>query len=172
MRRNLLNLRLADSRSLCWGLFADADVVFMEDPHELEILQDPTKAVLVVKHREFSMAPKDLQDKKMDRQQQTAYPRKLWSSVMYYNCDHPSNRRLNLMTLNQWPGRDLHAFKWLDDSEIGDLPAEANWLVGIQPKPERPMIAHYTLGTPDMPGLEDSDHSDIWKNSVQIASQR
>lgn len=154
-----------------WCLFADADVVFLEDPHELEALQDPSKAVLVVKHREFAMRD-DFGKRKMDGQQQTVYPRKLWSSVMYFNCDHPSNRRLNLMTLNQWPGRDLHAFKWLDDDEIGDLPAEANWLVGIQPKPARPMIAHYTLGTPDMPGLENSDHSDIWKSSAQIASQR
>lgn len=161
-----------------WCLFADADVVFMEDPHELEVLQDPAKAVLVVKHREFEMRdvmkapnPYDFGERKMDGQVQTVYPRKLWSSVMYFNCDHPANRRLNLLTLNQWPGRDLHAFKWLDDSEIGDLPGEANWLVGIQPKPARPIIAHYTLGTPDMLGHGNCVHSDIW-NKANEASQR
>ncbi len=46
------------------------------------------------------------------------YPRKLWSSVMLWNCEHPANRRLNLQMLNQWPGRDLHAFRWLADGPV------------------------------------------------------
>jgi len=144
-----------------WCLFADSDTVFMEDPNQLQAVADPAKALQVVKHREFKLQ-QDFGDVKMDGQKQTTYPRKLWSSVMLWNCDHPANARLNLMALNQWPGRDLHAFKWLADEEIGELPMEANWLVGMQPKPERPMIAHYTLGTPDMPGLADSAHSSIW----------
>jgi hypothetical protein len=148
-----------------WCLFADADVVFMEDPHSLLRLADTSKALLVVKHREFAMTDVVTgTGYKMDGQAQTVYPRKLWSSVILWNCDHPAHRTLNLTLLNQWPGRDLHAFKWLSDDEIGDLPAEANWLVGVQPKPDRPMIAHYTLGTPDMAGHEDSPHSDIWYN--------
>jgi len=147
-----------------WVLFTDGDVVFMQDPHELEQYRDGSKALLCVKHEDFKLLPT-----KMDDQPQTFYPRKLWSSVMYFNCDHPANRRLNLTMLNQWPGRDLHALKWLHDDEIGALPAEANWLVGIQPRPERPIIAHYTLGTPDMPGLSECAHADIW---MQQASQR
>lgn len=138
-----------------WCLFADADVVFMEDPHELMLIRDDSKAVQVVKHGEEQLKPI-----KMDGRPQLAYPRKLWSSIVLWNVDHPANRRLNLMTLNQWPGRDLHAFKWLADDEIGDLPREANWIVGMQPKPMRPMIAHYSLGTPDM--VPDSEHAEIW----------
>lgn len=145
-----------------WCLFADADVVFMQDPNELLAIADPFKAVCVVKH-----PPMVVGGLKMDNQVQTSYPRKLWSSVILWNCDHPANQRLNVMTLNQWPGRDLHAFKWLDDSEIGELPPEANWLVGMTPKPERPIVAHFTLGTPDMPGLSDSAHSDIWYEASQ-----
>lgn len=145
-----------------WCLFADADVVFMQDPHELLHIADASKALHVVKH-----PPMVVGGLKMDNQVQTSYPRKLWSSVILWNCDHPANQRLNVMTLNQWPGRDLHAFKWLDDSEIGELPPEANWLVGMQPKPERPIVAHFTLGTPDMPGLADSAHSDIWYEASQ-----
>lgn len=145
-----------------WCLFADADVVFMQDPHELLRICDPTKALHVVKHEAMQVG-----GLKMDGQVQTSYPRKLWSSVILWNCDHPANRRLNLMTLNQWPGRDLHALKWLEDSEIGDLPAEANWLVGLQPKPSRPIVAHFTLGVPTMPGLADSAHSEIWYEASQ-----
>ena len=140
-----------------WCLFADADVVFLEDPHQLEALQDESKAVMVVKHPPYALT-----DTKMDAQKQTAYPRKLWSSVMYFNCDHPANARLNLTTLNSWPGRDLHAFKWLADDEIGDLPLTANWLVGMMPKPARPIIAHFTLGGVWLPGHAPNEYDELW----------
>lgn len=141
-----------------WALFVDCDVVFMRSPRVIFDLRDPSKAVQVVKH-----PPMQTSGTKMDGQVQTSYSRKLWSSVMLWNLEHQANRRLTLDMLNCWPGRDLHALKWLADEEIGDLPREANWLVGMQPKPEYPIIAHFTLGTPDMPGLEFSEHAEIWK---------
>lgn len=157
-----------------WCLFADSDVVFLEDPYELYRLRDDRKAVMVVQHGEFKtgkeVAHLDRRETyiihgstKMDGQVQTVYHRKLWSSVVLWNVDHEANRRLNLTMLNQWPGRDLHAFKWLADAEIGELPPEANWLVGLQPKPERPMVAHYTLGTPDIPGYENCKYAELWR---------
>lgn len=146
-----------------WCLFADADVIFMQDPHELLAIADPSKAVQVVKHPEFWGLP----IQKMDGQVQSRYPRKLWSSVVLWNCDHQANQRLNLTTINQWPGRDLHAFKWLADDEIGDLPPEANWLVGMTPKPERPIVAHYTLGGPWLEGWEPREHDELWTAESQ-----
>ena len=103
---------------------------------------------------------------KMDGVVQTSYSRKNWSSVMLFNCDHPANRRLSLWDISNRKGRDLHAFYWLADSEIGDLPAEWNWLVGVQPKPEAPKIAHFTLGGPwfkDWPGAE---HDELWRSEA------
>lgn len=140
-----------------WAMFVDCDVVFLEDPECLASFADPRRAVCVVK-----FPPLAVGGTKMDGQVQQPYPRKLWSSIVLWNCDHPGNRRLNLTSLNQLPGRDLHAFCWLADDEIGDLPPEANWLVGMQPKPERPLIAHYTLGTPNMPGRESTEHAQLW----------
>jgi hypothetical protein len=140
-----------------WCLFVDADVVFLQDPHELLAVANPAYAVQVVKHKDF-----EAKGFKMDGQIQTSYRRKLWSSVVLWNVDHDANRRINLELLNTWPGRDLHAFGWLADEEIGCLPEEANWLVGLQEKPARPIIAHYTLGTPNLPGLESSEHADLW----------
>ena len=140
-----------------WCLFADADVVFMQDPHELLEIADESKALHVVKHPQFNLSAT-----KMDGQKQTSYPRKLWSSVILWNASHPANARLNLTTLNQWPGRDLHAFKWLADSEIGSLPVEANWLVNMMPKPERPIIAHMTLGGPWLSGWTPHEHDELW----------
>lgn len=140
-----------------WALFVDCDVVFMRDPHELLKVADPKKAVMVVKH-----PPMQLSGTKMDGQQQTTYHRKLWSSVVLWNVDHLANARLNLQMLNQWPGRDLHRFGWLADEEIGELAPEWNWLVGLQPKPKEPAVAHFTLGTPNMPGHEHDEHADLW----------
>jgi hypothetical protein len=57
----------------------------------------------------------------------------------------------------------LHAFYWLADSEIGELPQEWNWLVGVQPKPENPKIAHFTLGGPYFAEYRDCDYSDEWR---------
>jgi lipopolysaccharide biosynthesis glycosyltransferase len=142
-----------------WVLFGDCDLVFLEDPHEILAMADDSKAVMVVKHADLHIVSGST---KMDGQQQTAYPRKLWSSLMLVNADHPSTRRLNLTMLNQWPGRDLHAFKWLHDDEIGALPGACNWLVGMQPKPERPIVAHFTQGTPNMPGCEHEQHAELW----------
>lgn len=144
-----------------WALFVDSDIVFLEHPREIFVCSDPKYAVLVVKHPEMRA-----EGFKMDGQKQTSYARKLWSSVMLFNCHHPANLRLNLMTLNSWPGRDLHAFRWLADDEIGELPPEANWLVGLQPKPARPLVAHYTLGTPNMKGYENCEHAELWRKEA------
>lgn len=145
-----------------WALFVDSDVVLMDDPRQLLWNADPNKAVYVVKHPIL-----DSSGQKMDGQEQAPYYRKNWSSVTLFNAGHKSNRRLNLTTLNMWPGRDLHAFAWLHDSEIGSLDPEWNWLVGIQEKPEFPKIAHFTEGVPDMPGYENSQHAEIWWDALR-----
>ena len=145
-----------------WVLFVDSDVVFLADVAELFALADPQYAVMVVKHR-YEPAT----GTKMDGQVQTAYPRKCWSSVMLVNASHPANDRLSLWDVNQRPGRYLHGFGWLNDREIGCLPREWNWLVGETPMPLEPKLAHFTAGTPDMPGLEGCAHADIWLKEAQ-----
>ena len=137
-----------------WALFVDSDVVFLRDVNSLFRLADKNKAVMVVKHHNGHEP-----GTKMDGQAQTLYARKNWSSVMLFNCDHLANERLTLHDVNTRPGRWLHRFGWLHDDEIGELPGEWNWLVGMQEKPANPAIAHYTLGTPE---LVDSPHADIW----------
>lgn len=140
-----------------WVLGCDCDVVVLSDPHPILELCNPSKAVLVVKHQLMPSAKTKMVD-----QPQTVYPRKNWSSVILWNCDHEANRRLNLQMLNQWPGRDLHAFKWLHDSEIGELPPRWNWLVGLEPKPQDPVIAHFTEGGPWLENWEARDTDEIW----------
>lgn len=140
------------------ALFTDGDVLFRSDVAALFALADPQYAVQVVKHE-----PMPDQATKKDGHVQTAYARKNWSSVMLFNCGHPANRALNLNVLNTWPGRDLHAFKWLEDSQIGTLPPSWNYLVGVtNPAPDPVALAHFTLGTPDLAGHESDRFADEW----------
>lgn len=139
------------------ALFVDCDVVFLGDVAELLALSDETKAVQVVKHEH---AP--TQTRKMDGAVQTVYPRKNWSSVILWQCSHPANRRLSIEAINRWPGRDLHAFSWLHDSEIGELPAGWNWLVGATSAPPELRLAHFTSGGPFTPGWQGAEYDEIW----------
>jgi lipopolysaccharide biosynthesis glycosyltransferase len=145
-----------------WALFADCDIICWSDIEELFALADDRYAVMVVKHL-FTIPQTTTADTKMDGQFQTVYNRKNWSSVVLWNCNHPANKRLTLKRLNNWPGRDLHAFKWLEDSEIGELPQAWNWLVNVTPgEPEKKGMWHYTLGGPWFKDWNPAEHDDEW----------
>lgn len=141
-----------------WALFVDCDVMAKRDVTEILDHADPRYAVMCVQH-----AQEPSEKTKMDGQIQTFYARKNWSSVMLFNLWHPANRRLTLDMVNELPGRDLHRFCWLNDDEIGALPAEWNWLAGVSDPEIKPAIVHYTLGIPRMPGYENSPYADEWR---------
>lgn len=144
-----------------WALFADSDVVFLGDPEEMfdEVREQLGRAVYVVKHEHTPTAAV-----KMDGQPQQSYPRKNWSSVVLWNCDHPANRRLTVGDVNARTGRELHRFYWLADSEIGELSPRWNWLVGEQPRPPGAKVAHFTQGGPFTPGWQagDGEFDALW----------
>ena len=126
-----------------WALFTDGDVLCRRDVTDLFALADDRYALMCVQH-----PPLLDTDPKKDGAVQQPYPRKNWSSVMLFNCAHPANRPLDLDVLNHAGGLMLHAFNWLRDEEIGALPAEWNYLVGVNPYCETPALVHYTLGLP------------------------
>lgn len=152
-----------------WAMFCDSDVLFLKDPTELLDLLDPSYAIMVVKHQQ-----RESESVKMDGQVQTFYRRKNWSSVVLWNLDHPANQRLTADMLNNSPGRDLHAFKWLEDHEIGELPLQWNYLINASAAelaPSQVALAHYTLGGPwfkDWTG--NSDWDQLWKREDSILS--
>lgn len=143
-----------------WSLFVDSDVVFLDDVAKLFALADDRYAAMCVQH-----PPQEESGTKMDGQVQQTYPRKNWTSVVLWNASHAANRCLHLGVLNNTPGRDLHRFCWLNDEYVGALPAEWNWLVGVQEKPAKPAIAHFTLGTPDMIGDDNCPFAEIWREA-------
>jgi hypothetical protein len=142
-----------------WALSADCDILCRADVAQLFALANPAYAVMVVKH---DYQPTDTM--KMDAQIQTSYPRKLWSSVILWNNSHPAHRALTWCDyLNLWPGRDLHAFRWMWDDQIGELPHDWNHLVGIDAPNPTARLAHMTLGCPDLPGYEDCEFAEEWR---------
>lgn len=141
-----------------WALFCDSDILVRAPIEDLFALADPRYAVMCVQH-----AHTRGDATKKDGQIQQYYSRKNWSSVMLFNCGHPRNRNLTVNLVNEVPGRDLHAFSWLDDNEIGALPPEWNYLVGVTGQSVAdPAIVHYTLGTPDTPGATTSTYDSDW----------
>ena len=146
-----------------WAMFLDCDMLVRTDLSHLFAMRDPSKAVMCVKHNY-----QPIMTVKMDGQQQTKYSRKNWSSVMLFNCDHPANARLTLELLNSAPGRDLHRFCWLEDSEIGTLDLEWNWLAGESEPVENPLIVHHTLGAPCMTGYENAPYADEWRDELAL----
>jgi lipopolysaccharide biosynthesis glycosyltransferase len=145
-----------------YALFVDCDVVFIRDVEAMLKEAKAEHAVSVVKH-DYTTSTQW----KMVNQRNDPYPRKNWSSVMLFNCEHPANRRLSLWDINNRPGRDLHRFYWLADSEIGELSPNWNWLVGEQPRPADPGIAHFTLGGPWIEGWKGAEHDEIWLHAAQ-----
>jgi hypothetical protein len=142
------------------AMFTDCDVMFRANlvPIFDHAAAHPEIAVHCVKHKH---EPKE--GVKMDNQVQSRYSRKNWSSVMIFNCEHKSNRKLTVDLINEVPGRDLHAFCWLKDHEIGPLPPECNYLVGHTVCDESPDIVHFTDGIPTMPGYEGVEFADEFR---------
>ena len=103
----------------------------------------------------------------MDGQIQTIYARKNWSSVMAFNCNHPSNKALTVEMVNTLPGRDLHRFCWLQDDEIGELEPEWNYLVGHTKTKDEPKIVHWTDGGPWLEAFREAEYADEWWDELE-----
>ena len=142
-----------------WALFIDCDFVALDDIANLFAQTNDKYAVMCAQH---DYTPKE--GTKMDGQKQTVYPRKNWSSMMLVNCGHPSNKALtkDLVNDKEVTGAYLHRFSWLDDTEIGKLSHEWNWLVGWyeEPKDGSPKFLHYTEGGPWFENYYDCEYSE------------
>jgi hypothetical protein len=143
------------------AIFMDAsDMLMLTNIAELHKLFDPTKAVQVVKHEYKTKHKKKYIGTKMEAKNED-YPRKNWSSMILWNCEHPANRCLTPDYVDDHAGSELHRFNWLPDKLIGDLQKEWNVLVGEQDNPNA-KIAHYTLGIPEFTHYKNCAYSQEW----------
>ena len=152
-----------------WAVFCDGDFLWRADIGDLLAHADDRYAVMVVKHNH-----QPTEKVKMDGQVQAAYHRKNWSSLMLFNCAHPSTRTLNLGNVNNASPAFLHQFGWCCDEAIGALPERWNWLAGVSPTTtegrlwrqageETPGAIHYTLGGPWLAEYADCAFADLWR---------
>lgn len=140
-----------------WAIFLDGDMICFDDISKLWVLRDERYAVMVAKHQYTTKHPvKYLGNKNED------YPRKNWSSVILWNCEHSANRMITPNRVAGLTGEFLHRFQWLHDGEIGSIPITWNWLVSEYPKNEYAKLYHYTIGTPCFKDYAQCDHSNIW----------
>jgi lipopolysaccharide biosynthesis glycosyltransferase len=140
-----------------WVLFCDNDMLCVDDINKLFDLRDESKAVMCVKHR-YQVK----EGIKLDGQKQLAYPRKNWSSVVLFNAGHPSNRVLTPELINSVAPLYLHRFQWLKDEEIGEIPHEWNWLVGVYNDHHKAKMVHFTDGGPYFKNYQDAPLAHWW----------
>jgi lipopolysaccharide biosynthesis glycosyltransferase len=140
-----------------FAVYADGDMICNADISELAGLFDTSKAVQLVKH--------DYKTKRSIKyfgNENKNYPRKNWSSMVIFNCQHPANRVLTPQFIQEHDGAFLHRFQWLQDDEIGELDSTWNYLA-IEYKPRKDAkLIHYTLGTPCLVDFKEAEMSDIW----------
>ena len=146
-----------------WAVFMDCDMILTTDIKELFDQADDRYAVMCV-HHDYKVK----EGFKMDGQKQTIYPRKNWSSVMLFNCAHPSNAKLTMDLVNdpEINGAYLHRFSWLKDEEIGELNHTWNYLVGVYDDIEMPKLIHYTEGGPWFEDYRYCGFDNIWKHEL------
>jgi len=147
-----------------WSVYMDSDMLALEDPAALWALRDDRFAVMVVKHDH-----RPTETTKFLGEAQHAYPRKNWSSAILFN-----NSRCRALTpayVNTAPGLDLHQFRWLEDSDIGELPARWNHLVDVLPHDPNAALVHYTLGGPYFRETRDCGFADEWRAEHALMSR-
>lgn len=143
-----------------WAIFCDCDFLWLNDIKNLLDQRNNKFAVMCVQH---DYKPKS--KVKMDGKKQLIYPRKNWSSMVMWNCEHPENKKINLNMVNNQTGKFLHRFGWLDDKFIGKIDTSWNWLVGWYNLGESKNVnaIHFTEGGPWFENYKNCDFSDLWK---------
>ena len=144
-----------------WAIYVDCDVLALSDILELWNLKDDQYAVMCAKHNYSTRTPV-----KFLNNSNSNYPKKNWSSVMLINCGHPKNKQITPRWVSEHSGEYLHQFQWLDNSDIGSIPTEWNWLVGEYPKINGVKLLHYTLGAPCFMA---TDYDTEWEYELAIS---
>jgi len=145
------------------AIFIDGDMIVRGDIAELWDMRNPYMDVQVVKHNYKTRMPtKYLGAKNED------YPRKNWSSVILWNCNSFPNRKLTPEYVQKATGAELHRFSWIDDSRIGELPIEWNWLPDEFGPNANANLLHYTLGTPCFNEFADTPQNEDWHQEHKL----
>tara|TARA_B110000208_G_scaffold191851_1_gene260501 strand:+ start:1327 stop:2046 length:720 start_codon:yes stop_codon:yes gene_type:complete len=136
------------------ALFCDSDFLWRYDILDILKYYDKTYAVSCVQH-EYNKCCNNL---KMDGLKQEWYPRKNWSSLMLFNCEHNDCKNLSICNINTKSPKWLHRMEWTTD--IGQIPKTYNYLIGYYADIKEPNAVHFTDGGPW--------HSDWYQNNIPV----
>ncbi len=125
------------------ALFIDSDFLWQCDVEELLEFYNSENSVSCVKH-DYTPRSKT----KMDGIKQSNYPRKNWSSLMLFNCEHDDCKKLTPDVIATETPQYLHRFNWTSDELVGEIPLEYNFLEGDYDFMDNPKVIHYTNGGP------------------------
>ena len=96
---------------------------------------------------------------------QEGYPKKLWSSLMVFNCYTARCQHLTPKFINEATGKALHQFLWTIEPRIAEIPEAYNWIPGHSnervPADEARLI-HYTEGGPSWKAYENAANAESW----------
>ena len=124
-----------------WAIYADGDMVCLKDIKKLWDLRDDKFAVQLVKHDyKTKIKTKYWGNKNED------YPRKNWSSLILWNCEHQAHKKLTPEFIQKQTGAFLHRFSWIKEKKDINL-------------------IHYTIGTPCFEEYQNESLSSFWKKS-------
>lgn len=143
-------------------LFCDSDFLWECDiyaemtPYIHQMLQN-NKAIYCVQH---DYVPQNTI--KMDNYQQTTYPRKNWSSLILFNCNHPDVKNLTVENVNNQSPAWLHRMKWCQDKNIGKLPHTYNYINTVYYDIDNPKVIHYSDGGPWHYNYQNCKYSEKW----------
>ena len=143
-----------------WAIYADGDMVCLKDIKKLWNMRDNKFAVQVVKH-DYKTKVKN----KYWGNKNEDYPRKNWSSLILWNCEHKSHKILTPEFIQKQSGAFLHRFSWIKDKEIGAIEKKWNWLAMEYEEIKDVNLIHYTIGTPCFEEYHDKSLSLYWKKS-------
>lgn len=139
------------------AVFMDCDMLAQADPAELLTHLDaqPDASVLVCPHE---YTPKETI--KFLGNEQKAYPRKNWTSVMVFRNDRC--RTLTPDYVNTASAADLHRLAWVAPQHLGFLPLAWNWLIGEYDEHAAAKVLHWTIGGPYFQEYQDAPHAEAW----------
>ena len=147
------------------ALYMDCDMLVTENIGGLfDELKAKDEAVHVVKHEYKSkMSTKYLGNKNYH------YPRKNWSSFVFWNCGATANSAITPDLVSSAEPAFLHRFQWLKDEDIGELGTEWNFLVGEYDKKDVvPKNIHWTLGGPYFNEFSNADYAEMWNEEYRL----
>jgi len=150
------------------AIFADAaDMICLGDIAELaETLKEQQHAVKVVKHKYSTRNAVKYIGTPMQSANQD-YERKNWASLMLIDCEHPAWRTMTPKAVNTFKTLELLQLRFLDDSEIGELPQEWNRLADEGQAIEGAKILHWTAGVPVFEHYKNARGADLWRQECK-----